>query len=59
MKERELMYVIFVVKTSARKSDLKKHIKTVHEGQRAHTCSVCDKSFTVNSSPTSSHKDCA
>ena len=40
-------------------ADLKRHLKTVHEGVREHTRHICDKSFSQAGALKGSHKDCA
>ena len=35
-------------KSFSRSGELKKHIKTIHEGQRNYKCDFCGKSFTTS-----------
>ena len=46
MKDRKVSNVIIVVNPSLNQETLKKHIKTLHEGQKKFKCDACGKSFT-------------
>ena len=44
MKEKGTISVQYAFSHS---SSLKKHIKTVHEGEKKHRCTICDKTFSM------------